>query len=312
MLISEISFRATHKKFDKNLKMKLSSVLSVLAVAHASDDDVVADDTWVGPNAEQTQVGIARKGDRAIDQERRYEDLAAIAKKYWQKNAPEGQRKFDERKLWAYGCHCHILGDRPMSQMGKGKPVDGLDRKCMAYKNCQKCVREVHGEECIGEVKQYTWKFATRTQSFVSENAVGTCERDLFNCDVQFVEDTFAQQGEWNTDFHLFWSTTGFDPTDGLSCQPGDGSEYVERVCKGGYEEPYVWTRKDPKQSTPNKYKPNNEKPNNDKPNKYKPNNDKPNNDKPNNDKPNNDKPNKNDKPNNDNKYKPNKNNDGY
>jgi len=56
--------------------MKLSSVLSV-----------VADDTWVGPNAEQTQIGIARKGDRAIDQERRYDDLEAIAKKYWQKNS---------------------------------------------------------------------------------------------------------------------------------------------------------------------------------------------------------------------------------
>ena len=60
--------------------------MSVLAVSHASDD-VVADDTWVGPNAEQTQIGIARKGDRAIDQERRYDDLEAIAKKYWQKNS---------------------------------------------------------------------------------------------------------------------------------------------------------------------------------------------------------------------------------
>ena len=85
-LISKISFSSNHKKFDKNLKMKLSSVLSVLAVSHASED-VVADDTWVGPNAEQTQIGIARKGDRAIDQERRYDDLKEIAKKYWQKNS---------------------------------------------------------------------------------------------------------------------------------------------------------------------------------------------------------------------------------
>ena len=86
VLIRKISFRATHKKFDKNLKMKLSSVLSVLAISHASED-VVADDTWVGPNAEQTQIGIARKGDRSIDQERRYDDLKEIAKKYWQKNS---------------------------------------------------------------------------------------------------------------------------------------------------------------------------------------------------------------------------------
>jgi len=238
--------------------MKLSSVLSVLAVTYANED-VVADDTWVGPNTKQTQIGIARKGDRAIDQERRYIDLEAMAKKYWQKNG-KNKEKFDEQKLWAYGCHCHILGDRPMSQMGKGKPVDGLDRKCMAYKNCQKCVREVHGDQCIGEMVKYTWKFASKTQTFEGGDEIGSCARDLYNCDLQFVQDSFAQQGEFNRDYHLFWTTTGFDPNDGLSCLPGDGSDYVERVCKGGNEEPYVWTRKDPKETKPNKGK--------DKPNK--------------------------------------------
>ena len=249
--------------------MKLSSVLSVLAVSHASED-VVADDTWVGPNAGQTQIGIARKGDRAIDQERRYDDLTAIAKKYWQKNSTD-KTKFDEKKLWAYGCHCYILGDRPMSKMGKGKPVDGLDRKCMAYKNCQKCVREAHGDQCIGEFVRYNWKFASKTQSFVGGDDIGSCERDLFHCDFQFVQDTFAQQGEYNADFNLFYTSIGFDPNDGLSCLPGDGSDYVERVCKGGNEEPYVWGRKNPKEKDP-KPAPYNPKPNKDKENKDKPN----------------------------------------
>ena len=42
--------------------------------------------------------------------------------------------KFDERKYWAYGCNCHVLGDRPMSDPGFGPPVDELDTVCKAYK----------------------------------------------------------------------------------------------------------------------------------------------------------------------------------
>ena len=163
--------------------------------------------------------------------------------------------------------------------MGKGKPVDGLDRKCMAYKNCQKCVREAHGDQCIGEFVRYQWKFASKTQTFESANNIGSCERDLFHCDFQFVQDTFAQQGEYNADFNLFYTSIGFDPSDGLSCLPGDGSDYVERVCKGGNEDPWVWTRKNQKEKDPKPapynptsapYNPKPNKDNKDKPNKNK------------------------------------------
>ena len=41
---------------------------------------------------------------------------------------------FDPRKYWAYGCHCFALDDRPMSGMGKGKPIDELDTLCKKYK----------------------------------------------------------------------------------------------------------------------------------------------------------------------------------
>lgn len=36
--------------------------------------------------------------------------------------------------LWGYGCHCVFLGDRPMSEMGHGHPVDELDKSCRNYK----------------------------------------------------------------------------------------------------------------------------------------------------------------------------------
>ena len=49
---------------------------------------------------------------------------------------------FDERKYWAYGCNCLILGDRPMSDPGHGLPVDALDSVCKAYKDCVKCAQD--------------------------------------------------------------------------------------------------------------------------------------------------------------------------
>jgi hypothetical protein len=57
---------------------------------------------------------------------RRYKDLKLLALHYM----PD----FDERKYWAYGCNCLILGDRPMSDPGYGRPVDKLDNVCKAYK----------------------------------------------------------------------------------------------------------------------------------------------------------------------------------
>ena len=59
--------------------MKLATLFAAVAFA-----EEVADDTWVGPDA----PGIARLGgDRSLDAsgERRYEDLKAIAEKYWRK-----------------------------------------------------------------------------------------------------------------------------------------------------------------------------------------------------------------------------------
>ena len=39
----------------------------------------------------------------------------------------EAQVPYDERDLWGYGCHCNFVGDRPLSDMGRGKPKDKID-----------------------------------------------------------------------------------------------------------------------------------------------------------------------------------------
>ena len=86
---------------------------------------------------------------REIEQDRRYFQLKKFMEYY--------NINFDERKYWTYGCNCHILGDRPMSDPGYGPPVDRLDSVCKQYKDCNKCARERFGESCIGELVQYRY-----------------------------------------------------------------------------------------------------------------------------------------------------------
>merc|ERR1712156_950783 len=148
----------------------------------------LADDVWHGPKGDSNGQ-IARSGADRNSGDRRYEDLENIAIKHWRKNGGTGKNGgFDEKKYWAYGCHCLMLGDRPMSEMGKGSPVDGLDNGCKAWKDCQKCVREEHGDQCIGEFVRYTWKYSTKEQKFISRDDEGSCERELFECDVLMVK----------------------------------------------------------------------------------------------------------------------------
>ena len=44
-----------------------------------------------------------------------------------------------------------MQNDRPMSSPGYGRPVDKLDRLCMEWKTCQRCVKKEFGDNCVGE-----------------------------------------------------------------------------------------------------------------------------------------------------------------
>ena len=73
-----------------------------------------------------------------------------------------------------------------MSTMGKGAPLDALDAVCRAYKECQKCARQQHGETCIGEFVRYGMDIAGG-QSTCTDGAY-TCERALCECDKKFAQ----------------------------------------------------------------------------------------------------------------------------
>merc|ERR1712109_362894 len=214
------------KKKQKTLTNKMKFAFSLLALAAAQDtNDNTPDDEWQGAGTGNAVAGPRSGAGGVEDADRRYDDLEKIAKKYWNKQGQTGKNKFD---------------DRPMSEMGKGKPVDALDNKCKAYKDCQKCVREKHGDSCIGEFVRYTWKYASKQQAFVSSNDAGSCERELSECDLQLVKDTFAQKDVFNKDYHGFWSTTGFDHEDDSS-SPSGGNSPVDHQCCGGVDAPWYW-----------------------------------------------------------------------
>jgi hypothetical protein len=224
--------------------MKLS--IALIVAASAQERDVVPDDVWQNVDP---QIARSSNSDRT---DRRYQDLEDIAVKHWRKQGLTGKAGFDERKYWAYGCHCLMLGDRPMSEMGKGTPTDSLDNGCKAWKDCQKCVRDEYGEQCIGEFVRYQWKYSSKAQDFISRNDVNTCGRALFECDLKFVKDTFDNKDAYSDDFHAFYSQTGFDHESDESC-PAGGSVPVDHECCGGNGNPFYWIGLNKKQCVDNK-----------------------------------------------------------
>lgn len=78
---------------------------------------------------------------------RRYDQFEAMAQVF--------DPTFDNKIITDYGCNCPALGDRPLSDPGKGAPVDALDKVCQKFKRCTKCAKMEFGEECISEMVSY-------------------------------------------------------------------------------------------------------------------------------------------------------------
>merc|ERR1712044_105313 len=160
--------------------------------------------------------------------------------------APENE-KSAERKYWAYGCHFFMLGDRPMTDdrpMPFGMPKDVLDAQCRVYKHCQRCVRQNRGDFCIGEFTKYTWRWNDNRDTLVSPNAENSCERDLFECDKQFVYNMFENKDVFDITYHAFWGvgvngSEGFVPTP-ETCPNAPGTGVPDYQCCGGGSNPFL------------------------------------------------------------------------
>ena len=131
---------------------------------------------------------------------------------------------FDQRKFWTYGCHCLMLSDRPMSQMHYGQPVDKLDTTCKAYKDCQRCVREKHSDQCIGEFVEYQYgTINNQGDHKYCKDEPGSCDRDLCECDLAFAKAHAIHSTEFKEEFHTFYGD--FDNEKECTKSNGKGSD---------------------------------------------------------------------------------------
>jgi len=178
----------------------------------------------------------------SVDSNRRYKQLTDMMEHY---NA-----NFDERRYWAYGCNCIMLGDRPMSDPGHGPPVDALDVVCKAYKDCLKCARMEYGDLCIGELVQYQYGITDiyGNEEVYCKDGKNTCDRAICECDAKFAREHQPVTSVFDNKYHMFWSTNNggvmWDPENNPdACPRGHGGGHGlpnQPECCGGYGKPYI------------------------------------------------------------------------
>merc|ERR1712037_329268 len=182
---------------------------------------------------------------RFEDRLKRYRDLSQMANRLWRERGET--EKFDEDIFFTYGCHCFLdqnqFGER--LKLGKGAPVDEIDRACKKYKFCQKCVQDKHGDTCTHDFYRYNWRWGRKSEQLEILSPSGSCEREMGECDKKFVYDIFEARQEFDNAFHNKLSF--FDPTDKENCsaEARPRSRFApiseEFQCCGGYNGPYQW-----------------------------------------------------------------------
>ena len=121
-----------------------------------------------------------------------------------------------------------------MSDPGLGPPISPLDSVCKQYKDCQKCARSRFGNSCIGEFTRYAYD--ERSGDKFCKDTPDSCKRALCECDLQFAKDHVSVAHHFSTDYHLFWSTTGWNPEENCPGTPGGP---VDIQCCGRSDGPY-------------------------------------------------------------------------
>ena len=141
-------------------------------------------------------------------------------------------------KYFRYGCHCYITNKEEMIERVHGRPVDSLDNKCKAYRECLMCVGDKHGDECLSR-SSYRWQYSEGMP--IPVNPAGSCGRDLFECNFQLVKGIFAERDTFNEDYHHSLSTIGFNREDKDNFCPSNAGTPIQHQCCGGYDSPWHW-----------------------------------------------------------------------
>lgn len=104
----------------------------------------------------------------------------------------------------AYGCNCNMmLGRQSPTKREHGQAIDELDATCKSYRECQQCVLNTFGEECIAENVTYNFDINGLEAKCLDKD--GSCQRALCECDLQFAVSHSAKAHFYNEEFsHIF------------------------------------------------------------------------------------------------------------
>merc|ERR1712176_362598 len=114
-----------------------------------------------------------------------------------------------------YGCHCLPEGSHDLANGGYGKPMDNIDHACRRFGQCYKCLVEEHKDDkfningvtdCKGEEIGYQADLIINDQtgekSIQCLNKLGSCRRNICECDKQLAENLAKYENEWNEANH--------------------------------------------------------------------------------------------------------------
>jgi len=166
------------------------------------------------------------------------------------------QRKFRNLKilvLWLqkeqkfgrycyYGCHCLPEGSHNIAQGGYGKPLDNIDGACKRFGQCYKCLidehkddgKEINGQsDCIGEEIGYAADLliddVTGQKSLQCSNKLGSCRRNICECDKQLAEGLSKYEDEWDESLHA--NRGGFEREQSCHRPQGYGGHKFVECC---------------------------------------------------------------------------------
>lgn len=143
-------------------------------------------------------------------------------------------------KFCDYGCYCVHLDFSKSEWIGKGKPVDEIDKLCLDLSNCYKCAKYDQGKHCDGQnnydwytkvngkIKCGTWDIEIRLKisNKLKTSIVGdtdhndSCQSQVCDCDLQFANGLRMITATYSRSFH---KEGGFDRK--TNCQPAHGGE---------------------------------------------------------------------------------------
>jgi len=143
-----------------------------------------------------------------------------------------------------YGCYCLPEGSHNIASGGYGTPVDGIDRACLDFKKCYKCLIHEHEEEtpektfsgqdkCRGEAIGYKADLTydeNYEKIIVCQNEVGSCKRNICECDKALAMALSVEEDNWDEDFH---SVKGDFRRDDYCYRKPDGQGYPFVECCG-------------------------------------------------------------------------------